>query len=222
MNVDEFVKRTDEIISLGTDALAHKSTGDYGTGWIQRTPFGSFRSASLSFLIKLFGDRHPYFTDFNEKVTSTDASDVEMGLGILRSVRTELVGGWLVSARGLISAEIFADFLEMSQHLLAEQYKDAAAVIAGSSLEEHLRQLAAKYCVPVTQVRGQDTFPKRADTLNAELAAAGAYSKLDQKSVTAWLDLRNKAAHGKYTEYDHGQVALMLEGIRQFIARASL
>jgi len=127
MNIDDFVKRTDEIIGLGSTALAHKTTGDYG-GWIQKDEFGSFRSAALSLLMKLFGDRHPYYTDFNEKVTSTDASDIEVGLGILRSVKAELVGGWLVSARGLISAEIFADFLEMAEYLLAERYKDAAAV----------------------------------------------------------------------------------------------
>ena len=30
-------------------------------------------------------------------------------------------------------------------------------------------------------------------------AAGAVYSTLDQKSVTAWLDLRNKAAHGKFT-----------------------
>jgi hypothetical protein len=30
--------------------------------------------------------------------------------------------------------------------------------------------------------------------LNADLKGAGAYDKRDQKAVTAWLDLRNKAA----------------------------
>ena len=44
--------------------------------------------------------------------------------------------------------------------------------------------------------------PKKTDRMNSELTKAEAYSKLDQKSVTAWLDLRNKAAHGKYDEYD--------------------
>ena len=38
-------------------------------------------------------------------------------------------------------AELFADFLEMADYLLSEGYKDPAAVLGGSMLEEHLRQL---------------------------------------------------------------------------------
>ena len=55
--------------------------------------------------------------------------------------------------------------------------------------------------------------------MNAELAKASAYSALDQKSVTAWLDLRNKAAHGKYSLYDRNQVDLLISGVSQFLAR---
>ena len=88
-------------------------------------------------------------------------------------------------------------------------------MIAGSVLEEHLRKLCGKSGSPVIQNQN----PKKADTLNSELASANIYSKLDQKSVTAWLDLRNKAAHGKYSEYTKDQVALMVQAIRDFVSR---
>ena len=94
-------------------------------------------------------------------------------------------------------------------------YKDAAAVIAGSTLESHLRQLSNRLGIP-SQATSK---PKKADTLNAELAKARAYAGIDQKSVTAWLGLRNDAAHGNYSAYDKNQVALMISGIRDFIAR---
>lgn len=55
--------------------------------------------------------------------------------------------------------------------------------------------------------------------MNADLAGANVYSKLDQKNVTAWLDLRNKAAHGKYGEYTKEQVALLIQSVRDFITR---
>ena len=103
----------------------------------------------------------------------------------------------------------------MADHLLSEEYKDAGAVITGSTLEEHLRQLCVKNGI-ATDTAGR---PKKADTLNAELAAQSVYSKLDQKSITAWLDLRNKAAHGKYGEYSKEQVALLIQGVRDFMAR---
>ena len=139
--------------------------------------------------------------------------------GILASLRADVAAGYVRSQRELLHAEMFADFLEMAQHLLNEGYKDAAAVIAGSSLEGHLRQLCDKHGVPCAVASSGSTVPKKADRLNADLAGTAAYSKLDQKNVTAWLDLRNKAAHGHYAEYEAAQVNLLIFGVRDFIAR---
>ena len=61
--------------------------------------------------------------------------------------------------------------------------------------------------------------PKKADTLNAELAKKTVYDELEQKSVTAWLGLRNDAAHGSYDEYDATQVRLMVDNVRAFLSR---
>lgn len=44
---------------------------------------------------------------------------------------------------------------------------------------------------------------------------------LDQKNVTAWLGLRNKAAHGQYAEYNADQVRVMQSGVSEFNARTS-
>ena len=100
--------------------------------------------------------------------------------------------------------------------MYSEGYKDPAAVIAGSVLEEHLRKLCDKNSIPTAKPTGE---PKKAEAINAELAGANIYSKGDQKNVTAWLDLRNKAAHGKYAEYTKEQVALLIQSIRDFITR---
>jgi hypothetical protein len=136
-------------------------------------------------------------------------------LGILRAMREDYSAGYLSSIAELVHADLFADFLEMSGHLLSQGYKDPAAVVTGSVLEEHLRKLCEK--VGISAVNG--SAPKKADLLNAELAGANVYSKLDQKSVTAWLDLRNKAAHGKYAEYTREQVQALHDGVRHFISR---
>jgi hypothetical protein len=61
--------------------------------------------------------------------------------------------------------------------------------------------------------------PKKAEALNAELAGNTVYSKLEQKNVTSWLGLRNEAAHGNYGSYDAAQVDLMMQSVRDFIAR---
>lgn len=141
---------------------------------------------------------------------------VEPLTGTLRALRTDYESGHLQSVIELVHADVFADFLEMAEYLFEQGYKDPAAVIVGSVLEEHLRKLCQKVGIATSQAGGA---PKKADSLNAELVGAFVYSKLDQKSVTAWLDLRNKAAHGRYGEYTKEQVELMLQGVRDFSAR---
>jgi len=140
-------------------------------------------------------------------------------VGVVDSLRVDISLGYLDSQRELIHGELFGDFLEMAQHLLDEGYKDAAAVIAGSSLEAHLRQLCQKSAIPTEVKSDARVAPKKADRLNSDLAAAEIYSKLDQKNVTAWLDLRNKAAHGLYDQYASAQVALLISGNRDFLTR---
>lgn len=139
--------------------------------------------------------------------------------GVIDSLRVDVSLGYLDSQRELIHGELFGDFLEMAQHLLDEGYKDAPAVIAGSLLEAHLRQLCLKAAIPIDVKSGAGVTAKKADRLNSDLAAAEVYSKLDQKNVTAWLDLRNKAAHGLYDQYAQAQVALLISGVRDFVTR---
>lgn len=98
---------------------------------------------------------------------------------------------------------------------MSEGYKDPAAVIIGGVIEEHLRKLCGRADIDTT-INGR---PKKADAMNNELAAANVYLKLDQKSVTAWLDIRNNAAHGKFDQYNTEQVKNMLLGHRNFITR---
>jgi hypothetical protein len=136
--------------------------------------------------------------------------------GMLEALRSDYESGYHQSVVELVHADMFADFLDMADYLLQQGYKDPAAVVAGSVLEAHLRKLCDKHGIPVVKPDGS---PKNANTLNSELSGADIYSKLDQKNVTAWQDLRNKAAHGKYSEYTQEQVALMIQGVRDFASR---
>ncbi len=136
-------------------------------------------------------------------------------VGIVEALRTAYESGYLHQIEELIRADLFADFLDMGEYLLEEGYKDPPAVISGGVLEEHLRKLCLKNSI---NIKTNDRF-KKADAMNADLTNSNVYNRLDQKSITAWLDLRNKAAHGKYTEYTDEQVKVALLGIRDFVAR---
>lgn len=182
--------------------------------------YNQFRSSSLSFIRLVYGTSHSYYEDFDKSVNSNSPSRIKGGKGILKAIKDEIDGGWLVSLKGLISADIFLNFLEMSEHLLSEGYKDPAAVMIGSVLEEHLRNLCINQNIDIIDIN--TSKPKKADTMNTDLVKASVYNKLDQKNVTAWLDLRNKAAHGKYGEYNKQQVEQMLGSVSEFIARISV
>ena len=140
-------------------------------------------------------------------------------IGTIEGLYHDIKKNYLKSLTEIIHSDVFEDYLEMAEYLLNEGYKDPAAVISGSTLEEHLRQLCSKNGININVQTGTGQRPKRANQINSELAKNEVYSILDQKSITAWLDLRNKAAHGKYNEYGPKNVELMVMGIKDFINR---
>lgn len=93
-------------------------------------------------------------------------------------------------------------------------YKGAAAVIAGTALEVHVRALCARSGVDTELPSGA---PMKADAMNTELRKAGTYNEAQRKLVSAWMGLRNSAAHGDYEDYDRQQVRLLIDGVQAFI-----
>jgi hypothetical protein len=232
MKLEDLQKRIDQLITMADAVIAthqvhpSRSSGGVlisGSTSINTEKFYEWRAASLSFLDRLLGSEHILYKEFQEKTDRAQAQYARYGRGVLSAVKQEVDGGWLFTVRGIVSAEIFTDFLDMAGHLLQEGYKDPAAVMIGSVLEEHLRQLCTnnriEIATPDTKT-GKD-IPKKADRMNNDLAGANIYNKLYQKSILGWLDLRNKAAHGQYGEYDARQVELMEAGVVDFIAKTS-
>ena len=76
-------------------------------------------------------------------------------LGIIRALRDAYTRGQLQSLVELVHADVFADFLDMASHLLDEGYKDAAAVMIGSVLEEQLKKLSMKHSIALTDANGK-------------------------------------------------------------------
>jgi hypothetical protein len=136
--------------------------------------------------------------------------------GILKSLRDVYDRGYLQTIQELVHADVFSDFLVMAKYLLTEGYKDPAAVLAGGVLEAHLRKLCLKHGINISDPTSGR--PRMSGAMNDDLAKT-AYDKLEQKGVTFWLDLRNKAAHGDYGGYDARQVQLMIQGVQDFLVR---
>lgn len=177
---------------------------------------------AIAAIHRITGNNSAYVQEVSRLLQSMPAIHLHTTsiMGVVEALCTDIQAGYVRSIVELAHADVFGDFLEMAQHLCDTKYKDASAVIAGSTLEAHLRNLCQKAGVPVQTTKPNgDVVPKKAEGMNSDLAAADTYSKLDQKNVTAWLDLRNKAAHGLYNEYTQEQVAILVTSIRDFITR---
>jgi hypothetical protein len=216
------IKRADSIIERGLDLLDRSFLIEYNVSRVDHAEMKSFRSISLSFILDMYDGSHPYYKEFDEEVTDSYFDEVDLGVQIIQNIKSEIENGYLNSIKNLVSSEIFNDFLEMAEHLLDNDYKDPAAVMIGSVLEEHLRQMCIKYQLPIIIEKDGKSLNIKTNQLNTDLAKKGVYNKLEQKNVLANLDLRNKAAHGHYKEYDKVQVRAMLDFVVNFLIRNQL
>ncbi len=216
MTQDEIFKQIDAHIDLWRAARARSQYDDLSDLSDADTSQILTRMASAIDRLAPEGSRHKKNAHASiKRHGETNCFNIQIFAGILQALRSDYEAGYLKSVEELIHADVFSDFLDMAGYLLSEGYKDPAAVLVGGVIEEHLRKLCLKNGVPVEH----GDKPRKADALNSDLASGGIISKLDQKNVTAWLDLRNKAAHGKYGEYSKQQVELLLQSVRDFLTR---
>lgn len=168
----------------------------------------------LQIIKKISDEKSDYYIKFNNLfslfTTRESYAAVKTALGILKAIKADYENGYLFDMRSLIEAEVFDEFLEQAEELLKKNYYQAAAVIVGCVLEDGLRKL------------GQRKIPnfltdKTIDPMNVELAKAGIYNALWQKKIMALADLRNKAAHGKWTEFTEKDVEDMIRDVRRFM-----
>src|SRR5437016_5466227 len=117
MKTADLIIRIDEIIAQADKAIASaKTIGRYTTLYVDYSLLMGFKTASLSFLQNIFEKGHPYYYSFSSSVNSREIDHVKVGKEILQNVRHEIANGWIFSIQSLVSAEIFSDFLEMSNH----------------------------------------------------------------------------------------------------------
>lgn len=130
-------------------------------------------------------------------------------VGLVAGALDDLEKGFLAGHEFLLAAEVFDSVLEQAATLLRASYKDPAAVLGRTVLENALRRLA--------EANGLDP-DKKASSLNDDLKAAGRYPQPMWRLIQAWLDVGNAAAHGKFADYGEREVSDMLSGVERFLA----
>lgn len=208
------VQRLRQLIDLGHAYVTYRPTD----GEVPPGNYHEWRLASVSFLRAALGPDNHYCKFFEERIPESPYEDgpppsqsMEQGLGVLRAVLGEIEFGPLPHIEGLISSEVFDDFLEMADHLLEKNYVAVVPSLVGAVLEDALRRIAKAHNVPVKL--DNDSIA----SLNQRLADAGVYLNSVRKKIEFWNAVRNNADHGKFDLNSEQDVRAMLEGVREFV-----
>uniref|UniRef100_B8HQV7 DUF4145 domain-containing protein n=1 Tax=Cyanothece sp. (strain PCC 7425 / ATCC 29141) TaxID=395961 RepID=B8HQV7_CYAP4 len=185
----------------------------FGSGeHIDNDLFLNWKVKVRNLLSKACGEESQHFQQFekNEKglAYSTNYDTFKKLKAIFLAAKEDFEGGYLLSTRTLVQAEVFDSELEQANELLKSGYCTAAAVIAGVVLETALRELCDR----------EGICHGKLDKMNADLAKASVYTKHMQKTITALADIRNSAAHGKINEFSEQDVTNMIRDVSQFLA----
>jgi hypothetical protein len=211
---EQSLQRLDHLIAKADEV--RRTFRQNPVGWEEYTnldhgAFMEWRAQSHSLLVNLLGAQHTYVENFASRVTSPYLHLLDEGTGILRAVREDVEGGYLIEVRTLISAEVFTDFLEMAEHLYENGYIHPAASLTGAVLEDGMRKIAS---VNNIAVRSADDL----GALNQKLAQANVYNRLKQQQLQPLIRIRNHADHGEFEEYSADDVARMIRDVGSFLA----
>jgi len=215
MKVDQKIQaRLEDLIQMGQRVLAARhDPGQYviADDRVDSQLAYQWATSVQNLLLRVFGQDSQHYENFTEQVRqSLTYSPTYRAQGILKAAKDDYGNNQLFELRLIIEAEVFEDFLEQAEHLLSSGYYQPAAVVAGCVLEDGLRKLCEKHGITVP------SKPKM-DSMNADLAKAGVISKLVQKRITTLADIRNKAAHGQWSEFSSDDVKEMTAAVRRFM-----
>lgn len=137
---------------------------------------------------------------------------------VFESAHAQLKDGRVAGLVDSIRAESVSELLDQAEALWTSKYLAAATVIAGGALESFLRHLCDRNALTWN---GAGSITKYEMALTqARHAGKEIISATDNKLVTGWGGMRNDAAHSPAQfKLSGDQVRLMIDGIRDFVAR---
>lgn len=216
MRLDSLIRQRFLELSVKSDDISKAKQSEYlqrsgKTVWYAPRPqVVAWGTSVISLFRQVFGADGVHTQHFQTAYTNFTGyyHSYETLLALFNAAREDYEGGYIFSIQGLVKAEVLSDSLEQAEELLRGGYKDPACVLVGVSLESTIKHLASKNSVPLAKL----------EKMNADLAKLNVYNIAKQKQITAWADLRNKAAHGDWSEYTITDVQAMQSGVAQFIA----
>ncbi|MBA7665906.1 hypothetical protein ES703_73980 [subsurface metagenome] len=213
MPLEDLKARIDQLLEKGEEALSTRHSPPRGISapdYVDEARFFQWKAGALSFLKTVFGDDNTHFQEFQNNCKYSRYPDALRGQSILKAVKEDIEGGYLIKLETLVSADVFSDFLEMAEYLLEQGYKDPAASLIGAVLEDGLRRIAKNNGITI---RGRENI----SSLNQKIADAQIYNRIIQRRVQVWNEIRDNADHGNFSGYTSDLVNEMLNGVRNFL-----
>jgi hypothetical protein len=169
--------------------------------------YWEIRTSGLNLLARLTSGESFYVRELRDM----DRLNPFVMKGILEAALVDFTQGFMADNKLLISAEVFADFLVQAEVLLENDYKDAAAVIIRSVLEDGLRRVCGAKKLQTNARAG-------IHDLAESLLKANAITSVQFKEIEAKKEIGNRAAHGKFSEYTKQDVVAFHEFVQRFLA----
>lgn len=208
MDIDELItQRFEELDAKANNYIYRDVEGSH----VKYEEFHEWATSVLNLFQRAFGENSSHYKNFSDKYQMFRgySYEAETCRGIFRAAKDDYTNGYIFNVRALIKAELLSDdVLDQAKELLKNGYKDPACILAGIALEVTVKEMCTK----------QGIKHGKLDKMNADLCKAGKYNTAKQKQITAWADLRNKAAHGDWDAYDHADVDDLIKGVERFIA----
>ena len=172
---DRFHNRLNELIDVGHLVLRTRSAPPVlldADDIVDSELAMLWATDSQSLLLMIFGETNAHYKNFVKCMDgSIGYSDALQAQRVLITAAKELDSGCLVAARKLIEAEILGDFMSQTERLIADGYFQAAAVVAGSVLENSVRILCNRNSIQLSK------RPKLGKMID-DLAKTGIYTEL--------------------------------------------
>ncbi len=212
-----YADRLNELVIEGKTIAKLEKTSD-GFRYIQgedKVRLHGWLASTRNIIELVFGRQSPQFHHLEELIPKDGAKSIEVAsqvyefVGLLQGALSDLENGYLLGQEFIIAGDLFDSILEQAKHLAQNGYKDPAAVLARTVLEDTLKRLARSENIDAEQ---------KASALNDELKKLDKYPQPQWRFIQAWLDIGNSAAHGKFDEYTKEVVIDMIDGIERFLS----
>lgn len=185
--------------------------------------FIKWRTNSVSLLSQIIPLEHPHqklIENFNK--INNSANHLRWGIATLKGLKEDFEKDFLGDLVVEVEEKIASDYMGQAERLIHEGQTGKfdhvpAAVLSGAVLEKALRTLCNLQQPSIPVLKSNDE-PKTMNPLIDDLKKAGLFNEAKAKQLRAWADIRNRAAHGEFDQFDRNDVEQMIVGVKNFLA----